>query len=265
MLRAPPGARRRECVNSKLRMSIRKERPHTGHTYNGQPPRGARHSPECGCAAFAQSSFTSIPMFLAVPATVFIADCTLLVLRSGSLIFAISSTCSLVMVPTRTPPRPKGVPLPLATPAAFFSSSEVGGVLRMNEKLRSSYTLISTGTIVPALSAVLALYSLQNIMMLTPAAPSAGPMGGAGLALPAGMASLIIFVTFLAIISGVPCRLVRPTADRERPAFPETTRHEPGACAQQHSSSTSASRRAGLSSANGMPSELRERRGEFSQ
>lgn len=42
---------------------------------------------------------------------------------------------------------------------------------------------------------VAALYSLQNPMMLTPAAPRAGPTGGEGLALPAGRASLMIFDT----------------------------------------------------------------------
>merc|ERR1719238_2080738 len=52
-----------------------------------------------------------------------------------------------------------------------------------------------------------ALYSLQNIIMLTPAAPRAGPTGGAGFALPASSASLIILVTFLAIISGSVARL----------------------------------------------------------
>merc|ERR1740130_1071323 len=60
--------------------------------------------------------------------------------------------------------------------------------------------------IVPTLSDVRALYSLQNIMMFTPAAPSAGPTGGAGLALPASSASLIILDTFLAIITGSGCR-----------------------------------------------------------
>jgi hypothetical protein len=55
----------------------------------------------------------------------------------------------------------------------------------------TSKTVISTGTTKPALSAVRALYSLQNIMMLTPLAPRAGPTGGAGVALPASRASLI--------------------------------------------------------------------------
>jgi len=49
----------------------------------------------------AQSS-TVMPMFLAVPITVFMADWILFVLRSGSLIFAISSTCAMVTEPALT-------------------------------------------------------------------------------------------------------------------------------------------------------------------
>lgn len=56
-------------------------------------------------------------------------------------------------------------------------------------------TEISTGITSPALSCVAALYALQNSMMLRPAAPRAGPTGGAGLALPASMASLMIDIT----------------------------------------------------------------------
>jgi hypothetical protein len=36
-------------------------------------------------------------------------------------------------------------------------------------------------------------------MMLIPAEPKAGPIGGAGLAFPAGICSLIVFTTFFAI------------------------------------------------------------------
>lgn len=97
----------------------------------------------------------------------------------------------------------------------------------------TSNTVISTGITVPTLSCVAALYSLQKAMMLTPCkqvfliwshswftvqhtgdcheakcrlltlqveynctfAPRAGPTGGAGFALPACSASLIIPVT----------------------------------------------------------------------
>src|ERR1035438_3244395 len=70
--------------------------------------------------------------------------------------------------------------------AAFFRRTEAGGDFRMNVKLLSAKTVMITGRIIPFWSFVLALNSLQNAMMLTPCAPSAGPTGGAGLAAPAG-------------------------------------------------------------------------------
>ena len=73
-------------------------------------------------------------------------------------------------------------PEPLSMPAAFSSSREAGGVLVMNVNERSSYTVISTGTIWPRWASVAALYALQNSMMFTPCWPSAGPTGGAGVA-----------------------------------------------------------------------------------
>src|SRR6478672_1405688 len=51
----------------------------------------------------------------------------------------------------------------------------------------------------PFWSAVWALNALQNSMMLTPCCPSAGPTGGAGLACPPGICSLISVRTFFAI------------------------------------------------------------------
>ncbi len=54
--------------------------------------------------------------------------------------------------------------------------------------------------IVPASAWVRALNALQNSMMLTPCWPRAGPTGGAGLAAPAGIWSLISVRTFLAIV-----------------------------------------------------------------
>lgn len=83
------------------------------------------------------------------------------------------------------------MPDPLATPAACFNKTDAGGVFRTKVKLLSSYTVISTGMMVPILSCVAALYSLQKAIMFTPCAPKAGPIGGDGLAFPAGMASLI--------------------------------------------------------------------------
>src|SRR4051794_12063717 len=51
----------------------------------------------------------------------------------------------------------------------------------------------------PPACAVCALKALQNSMMLTPCWPSAGPTGGAGLACPPGICSLIGVRTFLAM------------------------------------------------------------------
>src|SRR5215208_7546080 len=53
--------------------------------------------------------------------------------------------------------------------------------------------------IVPVSAWVRELKALQNSMMLTPCWPRAGPTGGAGLAAPAGIWSLIMVSTFLAI------------------------------------------------------------------
>ena len=75
---------------------------------------------------------------------------------------------------------------PLAIFAAFLSNTEAGGDLRMNVKLLSENTVMTTGRIIPFWSLVRALNSLQNAMMLTPCAPRAGPTGGAGFAAPAG-------------------------------------------------------------------------------
>ena len=57
-------------------------------------------------------------------------------------------------------------------------------------KLRSEYTVMTTGMIMSPCAALLALKSLQKAMMLTPCWPSAGPTGGDGFALPAGSCNL---------------------------------------------------------------------------
>ena len=53
--------------------------------------------------------------------------------------------------------------------------------------------MITTGMVISSFACawVRALNCLQNSMMFTPCWPSAGPMGGAGLALPAGIWSLM--------------------------------------------------------------------------
>src|SRR3989304_7133830 len=53
---------------------------------------------------------------------------------------------------------------------------------------------------VPAWLPVFSLYSLQKPMILTPCWPNAGPPGGAGLALPASIWSLMTARTFLAML-----------------------------------------------------------------
>jgi hypothetical protein len=69
----------------------------------------------------------------------------------------------------------------------------------MKVKERSSNTVISTGIIRPACCAVRSLNSLTKAMMFTPAWPSAGPTGGAGVALPAGTCNFTILTTFFGI------------------------------------------------------------------
>src|SRR5205823_8321540 len=92
-----------------------------------------------------------------------------------------------------------GAPEPLPSRSASWIRTAAGGVFVMNVKERSSKTVISTGVMRPFWSAVCALNALQNSMMLTPCWPSAGPTGGAGLAWPPGIWSLMIVRTFFAI------------------------------------------------------------------
>src|SRR5713226_5287012 len=49
------------------------------------------------------------------------------------------------------------------------------------------------------MDAVRSLYDLQNSMIFTPCCPSAGPTGGAGVALPAGICNLTTAMTFFAM------------------------------------------------------------------
>lgn len=58
----------------------------------------------------------------------------------------------------------------------------------INVNVRSGCTVMRVGVGTPcSMCAVLALNSLQKSMDLTPRAPSAGPTGGVGAALPAGI------------------------------------------------------------------------------
>src|SRR6267142_2722419 len=133
-------------------------------------------------------------MLRAVPMTVRTAESRLVVLRSTSLIFAISVTCFFVTLPTLLR---FGSGEPLAMPAARSRRTDAGGVFKMKVKLRSVYTVTRTGKIIPSGSFdVLALNCLQKSIMFKPCGPSAVPTGGAGVALPAGSWSLIVVCTF---------------------------------------------------------------------
>src|SRR3712207_130354 len=132
-----------------------------------------------------------MPIDRAVPAMIFSAWSRSLALRSAILVCAISRTWSRVTVATLVL---CGSPEPFSTPAALSSMRAAGGVLVTNVNDRSSKTEISTGTTSPRWASVAALYALQNSMMLTPCWPSAGPTGGAGVAAPALIWSLMTAV-----------------------------------------------------------------------
>ena len=69
---------------------------------------------------------------------------------------------------------------------------DAGGVRISKVNERSEKTVIFTGIGAPcSMSLVLALNCLQNSMMETPRWPSAGPIGGDGLACPAGTCKLM--------------------------------------------------------------------------
>src|SRR5499433_1809911 len=75
----------------------------------------------------------------------------------------------------------------------------------------------TTGRISPSCELVWALKPLQNSMMLTPCWPRAGPTGGDGFALPAGICSFTIAWTFFAMGSE-PLHLVVLELHRRHPS-----------------------------------------------
>ena len=94
-----------------------------------------------------------------------------------------------------------GSPLAFCNPAAFNKRTAAGGDFVIKVKLRSSKTVISTGTLRPfSTSLVLSLKALQKSMIFKPCCPSAGPTGGLGFAPPAGTCNLMIVKTSLAIL-----------------------------------------------------------------
>ena len=69
-----------------------------------------------------------IPIFRAVPSTIFIALVIFVVFKSGNFIVAISSNCVYVTDPTLTR---FGVAEPFGIFAALASKTDAGGVLRI--------------------------------------------------------------------------------------------------------------------------------------
>src|ERR1019366_7227711 len=134
-----------------------------------------------------------MPIERAVPAMIASAASMSRAFRSGIFVSAIWRSWAFVNDATFTL---CGVGDPLSTLAAFLMSSAAGGVLVMKVNERSSYTEISTGMTLPRCDSVCALYCLQNSMMLTPCWPRAGPIGGAGVAAPALICSLMIAARF---------------------------------------------------------------------
>src|SRR5437773_1176178 len=141
--------------------------------------------------------------------------------RSGIFVSAIRFTCSRESRPTLVR---FGAPEPLSSRSASLIRTAAGGVFVMNVKERSSKTVISTGVMRPFWSAVCALNALQNSMMLTPCWPSAGPTGGAGLAWPPGIWSLMSVRTFFAITSVQFLDLVERELDRHL-SFEDVDQH----------------------------------------
>src|SRR5438128_10872633 len=108
--------------------------------------------------------------------------------RSLAFVFTMSMTCLREILPTLVL---FGSLEPAAMLAAFFKRTAAGGLLVMKVNDLSLKTVMTTGKISPACFWVAALNSLQNAIILTPRGPNAVPTGGAGLAWPAGICSLI--------------------------------------------------------------------------
>src|ERR1700722_8283261 len=142
---------------------------------------------------------------------IFIAASIVSQLRSTIFFSAISRTCSLVTLPTKPRPgvlAPEAGFLPILRFAAFLRKKVTGGWRISNVKERSWEGVITTGIGAPFSNcAVRALNALQNSMMLRPRWPSAGPIGGDGLAAPAGTCNFRKPVTFFAMSHSLRRRL----------------------------------------------------------
>src|ERR1700685_579079 len=107
---------------------------------------------------------TSTPIERAVPAMIFLAASISFALMSGIFTLAMSSSCFWVSLPIL-------LRLVSFEPDSILSAclmrNDAGGVLVMNVNVRSSYTVISTGMIIPACEAVRSLYCLQKSMIFS--------------------------------------------------------------------------------------------------
>src|SRR5690606_23285812 len=89
-----------------------------------------------------QTPSTFRPMLRAEPTSVRTAASMSAAVRSGILVFAISSSCARVTVPTLSV---CGLGEPLSIFAAFFRRTVAGGVFMMKVKLLSAKAVITTG------------------------------------------------------------------------------------------------------------------------
>ena len=80
-----------------------------------------------------------------MPFTRFIADSSVVALKSGIFVSAISVTCAKVTLPTLFL---FGTPEPFSIPAAFISKVAAGGVFVINVNDLSENTVITTGIVV---------------------------------------------------------------------------------------------------------------------
>src|SRR3954447_26049388 len=86
--------------------------------------------------------------------------------------------------------------------------------------------VISTGTTLPRIASVWALYALQNSMMFTPCGPSAVPTGGGGVAAPAFSCTLTRAAIFF--LGGIAFLLSRGHDEGVRLPLPPGWICEPG-------------------------------------